>query len=99
MKVMKAWCTALVLVWLSVASVRAQTLPSEPISVGGGRVTIGGDVSASIGSSDPGFFDYKDYEHSALRLIRVDESAAVNAGDHLTHHGELRHAKLDNMLN
>src|SRR5260221_3412009 len=97
MKVMKAWCTALVLVWLSVASVRAQTLPSEPISVGGGRVTIGGDVSASIGSSDPGFFDYTDYEHSALRLLRVDVSAAVNGGEHLTLLGELRTENLDSM--
>ena len=32
-----------------------------------GRVTVGGDVSASFGSDDPGFFNYTDYEHSALR--------------------------------
>jgi hypothetical protein len=97
MKIMKAWGTALGLLWLSVATPRAQTLPSEPISVGGGRVTIGGDVSATIGSTDPGFFDYTDYEHSALRLLRVDVSAAVNGGDHLTLLGELRTENLDSM--
>jgi hypothetical protein len=97
MKGMKAWCTALGLVWLSVASARAQTLPSEPISVGGGRITIGGDVAASVGSSDPGFFDYTDYEHSALRLLRVDVSAAVNGGEHLTLLGELRTENLDSL--
>jgi hypothetical protein len=97
MKVMTGWSAALGLVWLSVASARAQTLPSEPISVGGGRVTIGGDVSASFGSADPGFFDYTDYEHSALRLLRVDVSAAVNGGEHLQLLGELRTENLDSM--
>ncbi|MBZ5556779.1 MAG: hypothetical protein LAO77_05830 [Acidobacteriia bacterium] len=97
MTVIKTWCTALGLASLSLVSARAQTLPSEPISVGGGRVTIGGDVSASVGSSDPGFFDYTDYEHSALRLLRVDVSAAVNGGDHLTLLGELRTENFDSM--
>ena len=68
----------------------AQTLPSEPIALAGGRVTIGGDVSASFGSRDPGFFDYTDYEHSALRMLRIDVSAAVNAGQHVTLLGEVR---------
>src|SRR5689334_10673278 len=39
----------------------AQILPSEPIAFADGRVTIGGDVSATFGSHDPGFFDYTDY--------------------------------------
>jgi hypothetical protein len=97
MKVMKRWSTALGLVWLSVAPAGAQTLPSEPISLGGGRLTIGGDVSTTVGSSDPGFFDYTDYEHSALRLLRVDVSAALNGGDHLTLLGELRTENVDSL--
>ena len=95
MKVMKRWSTALGLVWLSVAPARAQTLPSGPISAGDGRVTISGDVSATVGSDDPGFFDYTDYEHSALRLLRVDISAAVSGGAHFTLLGELRTENLD----
>src|SRR4051794_41469430 len=60
----------------------AQTLPSEPIAFGDGRLTIGGDVAASIGSADLGFFNYSDYNHSTLRLFRLDVSAAVAAGGH-----------------
>ncbi|HYM23748.1 MAG TPA: hypothetical protein VEU08_11075, partial [Vicinamibacterales bacterium] len=68
----------------------AQTLPSEPITVADGRVTIGGDVAASVGSSDPGFFNYTDYEYSALRMLRIDISAAVNAGEHVAVLGQVR---------
>jgi hypothetical protein len=68
----------------------AQLLPSEPIAFAGGRVTVGGDVTASIGSKDPGFFNYTDYEHSALRLLRVDVSAAVRMSPHFALLGELR---------
>jgi hypothetical protein len=68
----------------------AQGLPSEPIAVAGGRVTVSGDVSAGFGSEDPGFFNYTDYEHSALRLFRLDVAAAVKAGPHFTVLGEIR---------
>jgi len=95
---MAAWTTASPLAWLLVvcaaASAGAQTLPSEPLAFGGGRVTVSGDVSASFGTADPGFFNYTDYEHSALRLMRVDVSAAVKAGPHFTLLGELRSENL-----
>src|SRR6185503_686757 len=79
-----------------------QTLPYEPIVFGGGRVTIGGDVSATFSCADAdaaetdrcpgdgGFFNYTDYEHSALRMLRVDVTAAVKAGKRLSVLGELR---------
>ncbi|PWT85151.1 MAG: hypothetical protein C5B57_03570 [Blastocatellia bacterium] len=63
---------------------QAQTLPSEPVVFGNGRVTLGSDVSWSISPQDPGFFNYTDYEHSALRLLRLSLTAAVKAGDHMT---------------
>jgi hypothetical protein len=69
---------------------RGQTLPSGPIALADGRVTIGGDVSASTGQNDPGFFNYTDYEHSALRLLTIDLSASVKGGEHFTVLGELR---------
>jgi hypothetical protein len=84
--------------WLLVCAARlgtAQTLPSEPIALAGGRVTVSGDVSAGYGSADPGFFNYTDYEHSALRLFRVDVAAAVKAGPHFTLLGEIRSENLD----
>ena len=72
----------------------AQTLPSEPIVLANGRVTVSGDVSAGYGSADPGFFTFTDYDHSALRLFRVDLTAAVKAGPHFTLLGEIRSENL-----
>ena len=37
---------------------RPQALPSEPVTFADGRVTVGGDVAASIGAADPGFFNW-----------------------------------------
>jgi len=48
-----------------------------------GHITIGGDVSATYGSDDPGFFDYTDYGYSALRMFRVSVTALVKANDHV----------------
>ena len=72
----------------------AQALLSEPIALANGRVTIGGNVSAGYGSEDPGFFNYTDYDHSALRLFRLDLTAAVKAGPHFTLLGEIRSENL-----
>src|ERR1041385_2576390 len=74
---------------------RPQALPSEPISFADGRVTISGDVSASVGSEDTGFFNYTDYEHSTLRLFRIDVSTAVGMGGHFTALAEMRTENLD----
>jgi hypothetical protein len=78
------------LIVCAVRMASAQTLPSEPIALADGRVTVSGDVSAGYGSADPGFFNYTDYDHSALRLLRIDVTAAVKAGPHFTLLGEIR---------
>jgi hypothetical protein len=61
------------------AGAQAQGLPSEPITFGGGRVVIGGEFTATIGPEDPGFFNYTDYEYSALRNLRFGVVAEVRA--------------------
>jgi hypothetical protein len=66
----------------------AQRLPSEPIVVGG--LTVGGNLSATVGSDDPGYFNYTDYEDSTLRMLRLDLTASVRAGSHVSVLGELR---------
>ena len=95
---MNIWGSSARLTWLLVfCAVRpspAQTLPSEPIALASGRVTISGDVSATYGSEDPGFFNYTDYDQSALRLLRLDLTAAVKAGPHITVLGEIRSENL-----
>ena len=65
-------------------------LPSEPVSFADGHVTISGDVSATVGTSDTGFFNYTDYEHSQLRLFRLDLTSAVKLNDRLSMLGEVR---------
>lgn len=90
---MTGWLNAARLAGLLVACANAagaQALPSQPIVLADGQITLGGDVSATFGSSDPGFFNYTDYEHSSLRMLRVDLTAAVRAGKHLSILGELR---------
>jgi hypothetical protein len=75
----------------------SQVLPSEPIALADGRVVVSGDVSAGSGSDDGGFFNYTDYEHSALRIFRIDVSAAVKAGAHFTLLGQIRSENVDSV--
>ena len=72
------------------SSAGAQGLPSEPIAFAGGRVTVAGDVSASFGSDDPGFFNYTDYEYSALQNFRFGVSAEIRASQRVQVLAELR---------
>lgn len=74
----------------SPTATRAQILPTEPVSLGDGRVVLGADVTATVASSDPGFFNYTDYELSALRNLRVGVSAEVRASQRFQVLGELR---------
>jgi hypothetical protein len=88
MKVLSA--IAFVACLAGVSPADAQTLPAEPIALAGGRVTISGDVAGSYGSRDAGWFDYTDYNNSALRTLRIDFSAAATVGEHITLLGEVR---------
>jgi hypothetical protein len=65
-------------------------MPSEPVVFAGGHVALGGDVSASYGSEDNGYYTYTDYEYSSLRRFRAGLSARVTAGDHFAVLGEFR---------
>jgi hypothetical protein len=73
----------------------SQTLPSGPIVLADGRMAIGGDVSVSIAPNDPGFFNYTDYEHSVLRMLRLDVAASFKAGEHFSVLGEMRSENLE----
>jgi len=79
---------------------RAQGFPSEPLVFGAGRVTVGGDVSATTScaetpgtgscGTDTGFFNYSDYEYSTLRMLRVDINAVVKANRYMAVLAEVR---------
>src|SRR5436305_8633053 len=81
---------ALIVVVALAAPLHAQTLPSGPIVLADGHLTLGGDVAVSFAPADPGFFNYTDYEESALRLLRLDLTAAVHAGDHVAVLADIR---------
>lgn len=72
------------------AGAAGQTLPSEPVTVGDGRLVLGADVAVSFAPQDPGFFNYSDYEHSTLRELRFGVTAALRATDRISFLGELR---------
>jgi hypothetical protein len=78
-------------------SASAQVLPSEPLTFGGGRVVLGGDVAASIGPVDDGFFNYGDYEHSTLREFRVGITAEVKASSRLSLLADVRSENLEHV--
>ena len=72
-------------------SVSAQSLPSAPITLGNGLLTLGSQVDVSAGPSDyEGWFNYTDYQHDALRLFRAGISGALRTGTHLEVLGDVR---------
>src|SRR4029453_10231274 len=84
--------------WFSVAAAAsAQTLPSEPVSFGNGRVVLGGDVAATIAPVDPGFFSYGQYDHSTMREFRIALSAQVRATRRVSLLAEVRSENLDDV--
>jgi hypothetical protein len=85
---------ALVLLALSLACplrVWAQTLPSGPVTAFDGRLSVGGEVAATLGAEDhSAYFNYTDYEHNALRMFRFSLAAAWQPMTRLALVGEVR---------
>ena len=54
------------------ATVAAAQLPDQPYVTSDGRLTLAGDVSATASPPDSvAFFNFTDYDHNALRTVRV----------------------------
>ena len=73
-----------------VRSAEAQHWPDAPVSLAGGHVLVAGDVSATFGSEDPGWFTYTDYQTSAIRRARAGVTVEARASDRLAFLTELR---------
>ena len=56
---------------------------ADPPDPTGFRVTFGGEITATIGSLDPGFFNYASYDYSPLRNVRVILDTSLRATRHL----------------
>ena len=77
--------------WLiSAAASLAQHWPTEPVTFAGGRLLVGGDMSATFGSEDPGWFTYTDYETSAIRRVRAGVTVEARISDRVSFLTEIR---------
>jgi hypothetical protein len=70
--------------------VGAQSIPSEPLTFGGGRVVVGGDAAVAFAPKDHGFFNYSNYEQTTLRQVRFGITAHIHVSDRISVLGELR---------
>lgn len=94
-RALRAGVLALIALAATAADLGAQSLPSEPISFGEGRVVLGGDIAASFGASDPAFFTYGEYKHSTLRQLRLGLTGEVRANRRLSLLAEIRSDNLE----
>lgn len=68
----------------------AQGWPEGTASFAGGRVTFGGEFTATVSPDDEGRFNFTDYERSALQLVRFGVTISVRPIDQVTFVTELR---------
>ena len=83
----------LLFVLCAAPAVRAQELPSGPVSLAGGRIVLGTDISVASTPQDDTegtWFNYTDYEHNALRLFRIGLTADVRLTDRVSVLMEIR---------
>ena len=79
------------MVGLLAAPAWGQDLPSAPLSFGGGRVVLGTDIAVTVGERDEvGWFNYTDYEHNALRTLRLAVNGEWRIASPIALVGELR---------
>ncbi len=81
---------------LLVSPAAGQGLPEAPVTLAGGRLTVGADVSATVSEvDDSAYFNFADYEHNALRLLRISTSAVWKPAAWLALAAEVRSENLD----
>lgn len=68
----------------------AQDWPDRPVAVLDGRVTVSGELTVTAAPDDPGYFNFADYEHSTLRLVRLGVTSVFRPTDRLSFLLELR---------
>ena len=75
----------------SPAAAAAQGVPSEPVSVLGGRLVFSGEAALTFGTPDhESYFNYTDYERNALRNLRLSLAGIWQPSDRLAFVGEFR---------
>ena len=86
----------LVLLALVPRGIAAQTLPGGPVTAFDGRLSVGAEVSATYGDEDhSAYFNYTDYEHNTLRMMRIALAAAWRPAARFELVGEVRSEDFD----
>lgn len=84
--------------WLAVCLL-LQALPAGPIETARGTVTIAGEITATAGGRDEqAYFNYTDYEHNALRMLRVSLSAMWRPSRRLAFLTEVRSENAERLI-
>jgi hypothetical protein len=74
----------------------AQTLPAGPVTAFDGRVVVGAEIAASIGTLDhEAYFNFTDYEHNTLRMLRLALAASWRPVSKVEVVGEVRSEDLN----
>jgi hypothetical protein len=68
----------------------ADEWPDRPLTLFDDRVVLGGEALVTAAPEDEGFFNYTDYDRSALRLVRLGVTTSVRANEHLSFLAEVR---------
>jgi hypothetical protein len=76
---------------------RAQWLPEAPLTLFGGRLVIGGEISGAIAPEDDSYFNYTDYEQNTLRLIRLATAIELRPHDRVSVLADVRTENLDRL--
>jgi hypothetical protein len=87
----------LALSWIAMASpAGAQVLPEEPVRSADGRFVVSAELVGTFGSHDETtFFNYTDYEHNALRMLRLGTSGVWRPMSWLALAAEIRSEDLE----
>ena len=73
------------------AAVSAQSLPAGPVRALDGRLVASGEITGTFGEADESaYFNYTDYEHNALRMLRAALTASWRPTERLALVGEVR---------
>ncbi len=72
---MRALCTLLFVCTVGSAAAQPPDVPAEAGDAG--RISVGGELTATYGSEDPGFFNYATYAYDPLRNVRVVFDASL----------------------
>jgi hypothetical protein len=88
----RALVAFLVLGWIagSAGTAWAEDWPDRPVTLLGGRMAVGGEALVTVAPEDTGFFNYTDYDRSALRLVRLGITTTLRANEHVSFLADLR---------